>query len=326
MKRLLLLLLVLTSCQDSSSQKPTEFSGRAMTMEYKVLVGRPLSAGEQQQVESIIASTFDTVDHTYNSWNPDSEISRLNSMKAGETATISPELSSLLGALDSLITLSDGYFDPTIAPLENLWRQNLEKGTAPSDEEIAAVAPAVGWHHIHVANGQLWKDHDLTALDLGGVAKGLSVDLITEQLVDAGYPNTFVEWGGEIRATGRHPEGRPWQVFISQMGSPDPEQALDHVALQDAAIATSGNYYQRWSITDDEGHTKTYTHIINPRTLSPLEVRDGSIASTSVLASSCSLADTLATTAMLFPTTAEAKSWALQLQKRYPDITIWIAE
>lgn len=324
MKCFLFALLLLSSCQDSS--KPTEFSGQAMTMEYKVLVGRPLSNGEQQQVESIIATTFDTVDATYNHWNPDSEISHINRMKSGETVAISTELASLLNALDNLVTLSDGYFDPTIAPLQNLWKLHLENGTAPSDVEIATVSPAVGWHHIHVADGQLWKDHDLTALDLGGVAKGLAVDLITEQLVDAGYPNTFVEWGGEIRATGQHPEGRPWQVFISQKGSPDPAQALDHVALQDTAIATSGNYYQRWSVTDDEGHSKTYTHIINPRTLSPLEVRDGSISSTSVLASSCSLADTLATTAMLFPTTAEAKSWAQQLQNRYPDIVIWIAE
>ena len=137
-------------------------------------------------------------------------------------------------------------FDPTIEPIQQLWKNRLNEAREPGPDEIAALLPATGWNKIHIEKGLFWKDHDGCSLDLGGIAKGYCVDLLVEQLNAAGYPDVFVEWGGEIRASGRHPDKRPWNIFISRLGNSNPSLAIATIALRDQAIATSGDYMQFW--------------------------------------------------------------------------------
>jgi len=161
------------------------------------------------------------------------------------------------------------------------------------------------------------------SLDLGGIAKGYGVDLILENLNQAGFSDVFVEWGGEIRASGKHPEGRPWRIFISRLENNDPHLAIAHLDLVDQAIATSGDYLQNWTIEKD-GNCSTFFHIIDPVTLHPLQKQPLSIASTSVVAPTCALADGLATVAMMFLSVEEAQVWAEKMKKENPDLSFWI--
>ena len=167
--------------------------------------------------------------------------------------------------------LSEGRFDPTIEPLQKLWKEHLAQGTVPSKPQIDALLPAIGWNKIHLSKGKICKDHDLTSLDLGGIAKGYCVDLLVERLNANGYPSIFVEWGGEIRTSGQHPDNRPWTIFISRFGNPDPEKALAILTLRNQAIATSGDYIQQWKVQkENTGEEAVYFHIIDPLTGQPL--------------------------------------------------------
>lgn len=326
---LLIISLIFIGCSESSHNAPTTFfSGTAMTIDYKIIIGQKLSEKQKAEVERIILTTFEEVNQIYNKYNPASEISKLNRLAAGIHEPISPKLESILIQTEKIVNLSENRFDPTIEPLQNLWRKKLENGQMPSSQEIEEIKPAIGWDKIHFNNGIFYKDHDLTSLDLGGIAKGLCVDLIVERLSGAGYKDTFVEWGGEIRASGRHPDKRPWNIFISRLGDANPDQAIEKLSLKDQAIATSGDYLQFWTVIDSNADTKpqetTFFHIIDPKTLSPLKITKNSIASASVLASTCAYADALATVLMLFPTADEAKLWAESLKNKENDFSFWI--
>jgi FAD:protein FMN transferase len=305
----------------------TLLTGNAMTIEYRIIIGKRLAPPEKTAVEKLINRVFQHVDMTYNKWNPYSEISRLNRLKAGIKASISSDLERFFKQIDTIVTLTEGRFDPTIEPLQQLWKKHLEKGTTPTEEEIEFVVPAVGWKNIHYGQSLFCKDHDLTSLDLGGIAKGLCVDMLVETLNKAGYPNVFVEWGGEIHASGQHPEQRPWNIYISHPGNPDPRLAVDFVPLQNEAIATSGDYLQNWTVQtpglDRSLQKTTYCHIIDPCTYQPLKIEKNTIASTSVLAPNCVLADGLSTAAMLFPTISEAKVWSEKIRENNPELTFW---
>jgi len=295
-----------------------------MTMNYKVIIGKRLSHMEEERVKGIMGRTFAEVDAIYNKWNPGSELSHLNRLHAGEQCVISPQLCFLLAQSQKIVILSHGLFDPTVAPLQQIWKEYLSQGTPPSDEAIAMVAPAVGWDKIHFENGKFHKDHNMTSIDLGGIAKGFSVDLLVERLNAEGYENVFVEWGGEIRASGQHPEKRPWKIFISHLGNDDPSSAIDFVDLYDTAIATSGDYQQHWTVYAPDGQETTYTHIVNPKTLEPLKKRKSGISSATVLAPTCMLADSLATVAMMFPTIEEAEEWAQSISENDSSIRFWL--
>ncbi len=338
MIRFLLFLIMAVSCQNHPEvhvvQKlgptgTTDFSGEAMTMHYKIIVGAVLNQDEIHAIKDLIAATFNEVDQVYNKWNLNSEVSHLNRIKSGIKVQISPELQRLFNETQLIVELSEGRFDPTIEPLQRLWKINLQEGRTPSQEEIEAIAPVIGWDKIHVVEGVFSKDHDKTELDFGGIAKGLAIDLLVERFQQKGYRDLFVEWGGEIRAIGVHPEQRPWTVYISRFGDDDPEHAIDTLFLNNQAIATSGDYLQNWSISsspeENRGKIITYFHIFDSETLHPLKISSTSIASVSVVAENCAFADGLATAVMLCPDHASAEAWVRGIIVLYPNVSFWIA-
>lgn len=316
---LLLLILCFTGCHGDRKAETTLFSGTAMTIDYHITIGKGLTIAQQQQIEGLIRSTFEEIHTLYNKWNPTSELSRLNKLPANTPVEVSSSLLRLLHITDLMVQVSKGAFDPTIEPLQQVWKKSFSQNTLPQEESLRAVAPAVGWHNIHFEGVYFSKDHDATAMDLGGIAKGYGVDLLTERIVAAGYRDVFVEWGGEIRAAGAHPEGRPWRVYISRLDDNTIENALAVVELNDCAIATSGDYLQYWDVGGERYH-----HIIDPKTQRPLKVTDTSIASVSVKAPTCVLADGLATPAMMFETLDDAALWAEEVQKDYPRTEFWM--
>jgi len=295
-----------------------------MTIDYRILVGENLSSEQRSTIWQIIHRTFTEIDAIYNKWNPESEISQLNQLHAGETRTLSPRLFDFFKRIDYFVKLSEGRFDPTIEPLQQLWKKYLEQGLEPSIQEIENLKPAIGWDKIKFSDGKFQKFDDRTMFDFGGIAKGYCVDLLVERLNEAGFLSLFVEWGGEIRSTGYHPEGRPWAIYISNLGNPDPALAIAKLDLIDRAIATSGDYYQHWEVTLPTGETKTYCHIFSPLSLYPLEIKPGSVASASLLADDCLTADTLAKVLMLFETNEDAHAWIKTLQETHPNLAFWL--
>lgn len=315
---------LLNSCQFSSVPlQPTHFTQNIMTIDYHISVGDHLTPYKKQLVQKIIQATFQEINVIYNKWNPQSEISQLNRLPAYTSHELSPQLYQFLQRLNLFVHLSEGRFDPTIEPLQYLWKERLTQGQCPSRQEIENLKPCLGWQTLHFDNGIFFKEDGRTQLDFGGVAKGLCVDLLVERLHQAGFQHLFVEWGGEIRTQGFHPSGRPWRVYISLANS-DPAQALVHLDLVDQALATSGDYFQYWKILTDGGNEKIYCHIFNPHTLTPLEIKSGSIASASLLALDCVTADALAKVLMLFDTAEEAQVWLEKLQEQFPYLACWI--
>lgn len=290
-----------------------------MTIDWRIVVGAKLDSEQQREVESVIATTFLEVDSHYNKWNPASELSLLNDGEALTIYPLSEKLEKLLQLTDSVVALTAGRFDPTIEPLQRLWKEALQKDRAPSPEEVRQIGQSIGWKKIHFADGLFWKENSMTRLDLCGIAKGYCVDLLTERLELLGYKNVYVEWGGEIRTTGLHPAGRPWRVYISNLSDADPAAAIATVELRDAAIATSGDYLQNWCVAGT-----IYCHVMDAKALEPVKSSENSVASASVRAGSCALADGLATASMLFPDSAAARLWAVGIEQRLPGVRFWI--
>lgn len=228
-------------------------TGVRMAVPYQILVGG------DADIEAIVNAAFAEVDATYNNWNPDSEVSHLNALPPHTPIALSEKLYHFLKRVDALVRQTDGAFDPTIGY----------------------------WDKIHFENGVFSKEVAIT-LDLGGCAKGYCVDLITERLLEAGYPDVFVNWGGDIRAEGHHPSGRPWRVAI---------EGQEVVVELTGAIATSGH--------DKQAH-EGLSHIYNPKTHKPLPATTRQVT---VKENSCLEADALATALSIDPNLNVPKFW-----------------
>lgn len=291
-----------------------------MTIDYHIIIGDRLSASDYQHIKDLIFNTFREVDNIYNKWNPQSEISQLNQLKAGEMVSLSPQLEKMLFLTNAIVKLTSGKFDPTIEPLQQLWKNHLDKGVIPSEKDIQSIWPAIGWHHLHFGYGKFFKDHDRTRLDLGGIVKGYCVDLLVERIVDAGFQNVLVEWGGELRANGIHPDKRPWIIMA---GDDIASQNVIEIILDNQSVATSGDCMQYWKVYQNEIET-TFFHIIDPQTATPLIASQTGVASATVVAPTCVLADALATSVMMHSTPAEAYEWTKKISDSYPELKFWL--
>jgi thiamine biosynthesis lipoprotein len=100
----------------------------------------------------------------------------------------------------------------------------------------------------------------------------------------------MVEIGGEVRTKGMKPDGTAWRIGI-ETPTPFSRGIQNTLALSGQALATSGDYRNFVVI---EG--KRYSHTINPRTGWPV---DHQLASASVIAETCMLADAYATSLMV---------------------------
>ncbi len=259
------------------------------------------AAADEARVRALIEAELADVVAQMSHWEPDSDLSRFNTAVAGTRQPLPAPLREVLSAALELARDSGGAFDPTVGPLVELWgfgpgrpRQN-----PPAHAEIEALRARIGWQRITFEGDSLVQPGELS-LDLSAIAKGHAVDRIAEVLWAEGVRHLLVEVGGELRAHGQHPDGRPWRVGLE---GPKTDTVATGIALREQAVATSGDYRQFF-----EQDGRRYSHMIDPRSGQP--IAQAGIA-VSVVHASCMQADGLATAlAVLGP--HEGYAWAIE--------------
>ena len=133
-----------------------------------------------------------------------SDISRLNDAQ-GEPVTVNPATIQLLEAMEAGYTATDGAFDPTLlAPLVD--GDTRRAGTTPRPARGCRKAcnPTVSsGASPSIVNGSQAQLPPGTAVDAGGIGKGLAADMVAEMLLDDGVVGAKVSVGGDVRVVGR---------------------------------------------------------------------------------------------------------------------------
>jgi thiamine biosynthesis lipoprotein len=186
---------------------------------------------------------------------------------------------------------SGGAFDIGMGDAATAWGFGPE-AAAPERIRSAMTAKRVPTHQaleIDGTTGLVRKTSQL-ALDLNGIAKGYGVDRLAETLTAHGIGDALVGIDGEMRALGLRPDGEAWTIAVE---APDPARRAPHtiLALQDAAVATSGDY-RHWV----EVQGRRLSHTMDPGRGAPLIA---SPASVTVVARTCAEADAWATALMV---------------------------
>jgi FAD:protein FMN transferase len=221
-----------------------------------------LWAEDPAKAEQAIDAVLDEmrhIDDTMSTYKPDSEVSQVNDKAADGPMHISKELFDLLTTAAQYSEITEGAFDITYASVGYMY--DFRKHVRPNEEQIAKALPAVNYRHVilDAKNQTVQFSQKGVRIDLGGIAKGYSVDRGIEVLKGLGYTRAYVGAGGDSRIIGDR-FGKPWIVGIR-----DPMKGegnvIARIPLVDAAISTSGDYERFF---DDNG--TRYHHIIDPHT------------------------------------------------------------
>ena len=276
-----------------STVVPLEFShltGNTMGTSYTVKYRSPLGTPPSHVMQEDIGHRLAQINQIMSTYDPESELSRLNRADTTDWIPVSSHLYIVLKTALEINRQSKGAFDITIGPLVNLWGfgPNIRLESIPDQTGIAAALERTGPDKLvlHESSSAVRKTRSDVYVDLSGIAKGYAVDQIAVALEHHGIAHYMIEIGGEIRARGTNVQEVPWRIGIDKPQSPG--RSIQKVlSLKSTAMATSGNYRNYFMING-----RRYMHVIDPVTGWPAE---NHLASVTVLADTCMLADAWAT-------------------------------
>ncbi len=215
-----------------------------------------------------------------------SDVAEINRNAGLAPVEVSPETMAVAQSAVEFARLSEGAFDPTIAPLMDQWGFLGGEFRVPTAAEIEAARALVDYTRLELdlEQGTIYLPEAGMSLDLGGIAKGYIVDRGMAVLAQAGVESAFLNAGGDIGLIGAKLDGTLWQIGVRH-----PRDHSDFVGIipySDGAIVTSGDY-QRVFEADGE----RYHHILDPETGRPAD----SLTSVTVTAPTVMEADALST-------------------------------
>ena len=212
--------------------------------------------------ESIAAAEqrINKLDRLLSRTRAESEISALNHAD-GEWVTVSDETLAVLETALTVAEQTDGAYDPTVAPLTDLWQIGTEDARIPSADEIDAARALVNYENVEV-DGSRVRLLNGAQLDLGGVAKGWAGgNVLAPDAVDG----ALLELGGNISCFGKKQDGSTrWNIGVA-----DPDASASYiatVAVENGCSVTTGDYERFF-----EENGVRYHHVFDPATGYPAD-------------------------------------------------------
>ncbi|MCF8217795.1 MAG: FAD:protein FMN transferase [Bacteroidales bacterium] len=296
-----LLATLMWSCQ----KKRTEINGTAQGTYYYISYFSDTGENLKHEIDSIL----DTYNQSVSTYEKNSVINRFNRTHN----SFSPDSIFLQNLRLSLriARLTNGAFDPTVAPLVDAWGFGTEKERNLDSTHLDSLKKLIGYQNIILNGKQVRKRNPRLKINFNAIAKGFSVDLIGDYLKSKGLNSYLVDIGGEVKTHGQKPGGDKWTVGIEKPANEKDANRQVHTILEieNMAVATSGNYRQYY----EKDGTK-YSHTINPKTGKPVE---HNLLSASVITDLCGRADAFATAFMVM-----GKDKTLEFVKQNPGLNL----
>ncbi len=236
---------------------------------------------------------------------PDSELCQLNRL-AGFPTVVSPELFVFVAAAWRAKQLTGGSFDPTLgAPLRQLgYDRTFDEVAASSQARLTADTDnrefPVQWGNPEQSTAVAGNRFDIdpqcrtvtcspdVQLDLGGIAKGMTADIIAEELVQRGAVGACVNLGGDVRVHGLGPKADGgWSINLMLPGA----ESERTISLAAGGVCTSAITERRWVSKQGQAH-----HIVDPDTGRSVRT---DLRSSSVVGRTAAAAEVLATAALV---------------------------
>ena len=187
----------------------------------------------------------------------DSDLCRLN-LHAGAWVRVDERLVHALASSIRVREETNGRFDPTILPAL------IAAGYDASFEQLRPRAPSA--RPLRCAGASIEIDRTAgrarieanAAVDLGGIGKGFTAERALWAMREEwpALPGAVVDLGGDVVVWGAPPDGDHWRIAVADPREPD--STLEHLEIDQGAVATSGRDTRRF------GPSRTLHHLIDP--------------------------------------------------------------
>ena len=250
------------------------FSHNAMNTIFEIII----ELKDRDYAEQAANAAFyeiDKLEEELSRFQPNSEISKINSLKREEKLNLSLDVFECLQIAKNIYDITNGLFDITSGKIIDYWKKNND------NIDLRINSKSIGMHKVNLNkdNFSLTLLSDNLNFDLGGLGKGFAIDKVSELLVDWEIENSIIHSGSTVKAIGNLTDYEGWPITISN--PLNISQSIAEIMLVNNSISGSGK--------------QKGTHIINPRTFQPEITRSGAWA----LTESAAVSDAMSTTFMI---------------------------
>lgn len=212
------------------------------------LVVEAASDAEARGATEAALREVEGMERLLSSWDPSSELSRVNVAPVGRPVGVSSTLEGILSKAIAWSDSTDGAFSPAIGALVDAWGLRAE-GRTPSATEVAEALGATGRDALELRAGRAVRHASRAWIDAGGFGKGAGLAAAAARLEELGVQRALLDLGGQLWAAA--PPEAPWTVLVAH-----PDRRFDPVARLSVAgvsVASSG-------LSERPGH------LLDPRT------------------------------------------------------------
>lgn len=208
---------------------------------------------------------LEEVNTRYNSYSPDSFITKINN-NSGSFVRVDDTTIEILETIKYYSSKLDGEYDVTIMPLIKLWGFYKDKqNVIPSEDEIEAVKKLVNYKNIEINKEakevKIAKDQEIIT---GSFVKSFAVEKLVDKMKEMGIPRAIINAGGSTLRAVNDDIQSTWGVIVENPN--DSENDLFDIEICNETFSTSAQ-----TNTYVEINGKKYGHIISPKTGFPSE-------------------------------------------------------
>lgn len=176
-----------------------------------------------------------------------------------EEIEVPPALADILSFALEMEEATDGYLNPLIGSLANLWKAGVEASVPyiPAQKDIDAALAEMNASSLTV-EGTKVKRTGGAIVDLGALGKGYALREVKKMIEGYGLSAYLVNAGSSSMIMGAKEDGSAWRIGFNVGGGQNTPAIL---TLQDNSMGTS-------SVTEQGAVIggATYSHIVNPFT------------------------------------------------------------
>lgn len=227
------------------------------------------SASNADTTAEAVFGEVDRIEQLLSNYRETSELSRINREAASGPVTTDPEMMSFLEQSAHWSSVSHGGFDITVGRLMKAWGFYRHGGRVPPADELEKLRDATGWQKVVLDEKERTVRFTSPGVELdpGGIGKGFAVDAVVRLLRAQHVRAAMISAGGStIYGLGAPPGAPGWRVTVP--GPLPLQNTLSVVTLQDMSLSSADCSQKNFTIG---GHL--YCHIMDPRTMQPVEGR-----------------------------------------------------
>jgi thiamine biosynthesis lipoprotein len=269
-KMAVLALAFLTACMQEPKMAPphlVKIGILSMGSELQLSVWTADEAGARA-TEPTISKELGRLENLMSTWKESSEIQRLNAAAGKKPVPVSAEIRGVLRTARQVSEWTDGKFDVTWGAMSGLWKfdyQNMD-GTIPDASEVARRRKLIDYRDLELDEkaGTAFLRREGMNANLGGIGKGYAVDRVRDMLLERGFHDFMIQFGGDLYVAGKV-DDHPWRLGIQDPRGED-GKIFASLELSDSTFSTSGDY-EKFFIKDG----RRYHHILDPATGEPTQ-------------------------------------------------------